>query len=93
VLGFITGLIGPSAIAATTFAVEHVVLGHLEHQMNFLKDVDHAAYNCVNRIYADEKAHHDTAEQQIKSDGFLTRSLIEIVKFSTGQVIRFGMRQ
>ena len=91
-LGLITGVIGPSAIAATTYAVEHVVLSHLEEQLDFLRSNDQSAHDCVVRIYADEKSHHDTAEAQIISDGLLTRMLIAIVKASTELVIRFGMR-
>ncbi len=91
-LGFITGLIGPSAIAATTYAVESVVLSHLETQLEYLNGADKDAYHCVERIVVDEKAHHDTAEAQIQSNTILTRVLIGVVKFSTEQVIRFGMR-
>src|SRR5262245_22493906 len=40
VLGLVTGLLGPSAIAATTVAVEQVVLRHLEEQVARLRDTD-----------------------------------------------------
>lgn len=43
VLGAVTGLLGRSAIAATTVAVEHVVPRHLMHQIDVLKDHDVAA--------------------------------------------------
>lgn len=91
-LGFVTGLMGPKAIAATTYAVEHVVLDHLEEQLSYLKDTDPAAYACVHRIYADEKEHHDTAEHMFDLNGPLSQSLIKIVQFSTEWVIRIGMR-
>lgn len=91
-LGFVTGLIGPKAIAATTYAVEHVVLEHLEEQLSYLKGRDQAAFECVHRIYADEKEHHDSAESMFDLNGPLTRLLIKIVKFSTEWVIRIGMR-
>ena len=55
-LGFITGLIGPKAIAATTFAVEHVVLRHLEEQLEYLRSADPEARDCVLRIHDDERA-------------------------------------
>jgi ubiquinone biosynthesis monooxygenase Coq7 len=42
VLGAITGLLGSSAIAATTAAVEGVVLQHLEHQLVVLQGHDRA---------------------------------------------------
>lgn len=91
-LGIITGMIGPSAIAATTYAVEHVVLAHLQEQLEFLKSNDQRAHDSVERIFADETSHHDTAKAQIASDGPLTRTLIAVVKMSTELVIRFGMR-
>ncbi len=90
-LGFVTGLIGPSAIAATTFAVEHVVLRHLEEQLEYLRDASPDARDCVRRIYEDERAHHDTAGAQLVH-GWLTRSLIAVVQACTELVIRIGMR-
>ncbi len=92
ILGFITGLIGPSAIAATTYAVETVVLSHLEEQLVFLKDHDPQAYDCVLQIYADEKEHLDIATKQLDESNKFTPILIRTVKFSTEMVIRFGMR-
>lgn len=92
VLGFFTGVMGAKAIAATTYAVENVVLSHLKGQLAYLKGTDQSAFECVNGIYADEKEHHDTAKQLVNADGLLTRTLISIVKFSTEWVIRIGMR-
>jgi ubiquinone biosynthesis monooxygenase Coq7 len=91
-LGFVTGLIGPSAIAATTFAVEHVVLRHLEEQLEYLQRASPDARACVMRIYDDERAHHDTALGQLPREGRLTRSLIAVVQLCTELVIRIGMR-
>lgn len=92
-LGFITRLIGPKAIFATTYAVENVVLSHLEHQMEYLKDIDIEAHNCVKSIVIDEREHHDTAESQLAdTSGWLEQALISVVKFCTENVIRFGMR-
>jgi ubiquinone biosynthesis monooxygenase Coq7 len=91
-LGFVTGLIGASAIAATTFAVEHVVLRHLEEQLEYLQHASPEARDCVRRIYEDERAHHDTAQVQLSHDGWLTRSLIATVQVCTELVIRVGMR-
>lgn len=91
-LGFITALIGQSAIAATTFAVEHVVLRHLEEQLEYLRNSAPDARDCVLRIYEDERAHHDTAEVQMSRDGWLTRILIAVVQLCTETVIRIGMR-
>lgn len=91
-LGFVTGLIGRPAIAATTFAVEHVVLRHLEEQLAYLRDTAPEARDCVSLIYEDERRHHDAAEAQLHFRNWLTRCLIAIVQLCTEQVIRVGMR-
>lgn len=92
ILGLATGILGRKAIAATTYAVEHVVLRHLAEQISWLRQSDPAALSCVSRIFEDEKSHYDSAELQLGKLDRLTRSLIFIVKFSTESVIRFGMR-
>lgn len=92
VLGLFTGLMGRQAIHATTFAVEHVVLEHLEHQLSYLKEADIEAFKCVAAIVAEEQEHHDYAENNLKKDNWLNKLLIVIVKVSTEGVIRFGMR-
>ena len=92
VLGLITGLIGPSAIAATTYAVEDVVLSHLEHQMPILQETDPESYKAVRRIYDDEMEHHQTAEVQMQQNKVLTKLLVWVVKLCTEGVILFGMR-
>lgn len=92
-LGFLTAIIGPSAIAATTYAVESVVLEHLNHQMKFLQEIDPAAYNAVSAIYRDEKEHHDEAKQRLQDGNpTLTAIMVSIIKACTEAVIRFGMR-
>lgn len=92
VLGFVTGLVGPNAVAATTYAVESVVLKHLEEQLAYLEQHGRDAYDCVSAIYDDELKHHDEAEGHLSQDGFLTKVLIAIVKGCTELVVRFGMR-
>tara|TARA_R110000868_G_scaffold6363_14_gene36188 strand:- start:759 stop:1250 length:492 start_codon:yes stop_codon:yes gene_type:complete len=91
-LGLVTGLMGPNAIAATTYAVEHVVLRHLEKQICQLQGVDSDALSCVIRIVEDEQSHHDAAVSKLQKENILVSLLIHIVGFSTEQVIRFGMR-
>lgn len=91
-LGMFTALIGQKAIHATTYAVEHVVLEHLAHQINYLRDTDPGAMACVMQIHADEQAHHDHAEAGIGERGTLTQIVIAIVRLCTEGVIRFGMR-
>jgi 3-demethoxyubiquinol 3-hydroxylase len=91
-LGLITALMGARAIAATTYAVEHVVLGHLNEQMTYLRNHDTTALHCVAQIRGDEQAHHDEAAEQMGAPDWLTCCLIRVVAFSTECVIRFGMR-
>ncbi|MAZ03518.1 MAG: demethoxyubiquinone hydroxylase family protein [Sneathiella sp.] len=92
VLGFVTGLIGPTAIAATTYAVENVVLKHLQEQIHYLRQEDKDAHDRVMQIIEDEKAHHDAARDQLPGNQLMTNILIRVVKFCTECVIRFGMR-
>ena len=91
-LGLITGVIGPSAIAATTYAMENVVLEHLNHQLSYLENVSGEAHTTVRAIYDDEKAHRDHAEQQLLKDSWMSKVLIRVVRASTNGVIWFGMR-
>lgn len=91
-MGFATALMGQKAIHATTYAVEHVVLAHLETQMAYLRETDTEAMACVAQIHADEQAHHDAAEAGIGERYALTRALIATVRLCTEGVIRFGMR-
>lgn len=91
-LGFVTALAGEKAIHATTYAVEHVVLAHLDEQLIYLRTADAEAMACVTQIHADEQAHHDSAHAGIGKQGPLTRILIAIVRLCTEGVIRIGMR-
>jgi len=91
-LGFITGLIGPSAVAATTYAVENVVLEHLQHQLPYLKENAPGAFMAVSAIYEDEKAHHDQAKAQMQEDKLMSKILVRIIRGCTQAVIWFGMR-
>ena len=91
-LGFVTGLIGPKAVYATTYAVENVVLTHLEHQMAYLEVEDTSAFKCVETIVIDEREHHDSAQEKLGPTHPLSKALIVIVKACTEAVIRFGMR-
>src|SRR5258708_16316311 len=49
-LGVTTGILGPSAVAATTVAVESVVLHHLEAQLHALRDTDPDAHATIQAI-------------------------------------------
>lgn len=92
VLGMVTGLCGRQAIAATTVAVESVVLRHLELQIAQLGPVDPSAAAAVSAIHADEQFHHDLAESRLKPDGLWVRLLTAVVARSTEAVIWLGMR-
>ena len=51
--------LGVNAIAATTIAVEKVVLIHLEHQIVELQGKDDNAVKAISSIVEEEKEHHD----------------------------------
>lgn len=91
-LGLVTGLIGPKAVMATTYAVETVVLQHLQHQTGHLNDIDKDAFDCVSAIIQDEQEHHDHAFENIDRNSLLAKALIKVVSLCTEGVIRFGMR-
>lgn len=92
VLGLLTGLLGAKAIAATTAAVERVVLRHLERQLITLRGVDADAVTAITAIIDDETVHRDHAERSLESDSFWPRVLTPIVSTSTEIVIWVGMR-
>lgn len=92
VLGLITGLLGSQAIAATTVAVEHVVLKHLEEQISVLDGRDPSAVIAINSIIEDERHHHNQSTLHVKTQGFWFRILSPIVSASTEAVIWLGMR-
>ena len=92
VLGAITGLLGANAIAATTVAVERVVLRHLEHQLICLQGNDAAAVAAISQIVAEEREHHDHSAGRVATGGFWPRVLKPIVSASTESVIWLGMR-
>lgn len=90
VLGFVTALFGRRAIAATTVAVERVVLRHLQHQITQLRATDPAAVQAIGAIVADEQQHHD--ELAAQNRGRWVRCLEPVVAASTEAVIWLGMK-
>jgi ubiquinone biosynthesis monooxygenase Coq7 len=92
VLGLITGLLGSSAIAATTVAVERVVLRHLEQQLSVLQGTDPFAVAAISAIVLEERQHHDRSAAQVMSSRFWSKVLTPIVSASTEAVIWAGMR-
>jgi 3-demethoxyubiquinol 3-hydroxylase len=91
-LGVITGLLGRRAIAATTVAVESVVLEHLEEQLISLRHTDAGAYAAVSAIVDEERQHHDKSSAHIEAGQFWPRVLTPVVAGSTEVVIWLGMR-
>ena len=92
VLGIITGLFGTKAIAATTVAVEQVVLRHLREQLTALAGVDEEACHAIEQIVAEEQAHLHMHSQYLEAGGFWPGVLTPIVAASTEAVIFIGMR-
>jgi ubiquinone biosynthesis monooxygenase Coq7 len=91
-LGLVTGLFGRQAIAATTVAVERVVLRHLEHQLERLRGKDEAAAKAIESIVTEERQHHDQSASHITGGQFWPKVLSPIVSASTEAVIWVGMR-
>jgi len=91
-LGLTTGVLGPSAVAATTVAVESVVLRHLEGQLRALRDTDPEAHAAVQAIVREEREHHDRAALESRQGAFWPRIVRPVVSGTTEFVIWVGMR-
>lgn len=91
-LGIGTGLAGRGAIAATTVAIERVVLRHMQAQIDALRESDPAAAGLLQRIIREEQAHHDLSVARAVPDGFWSRLIDPVVAVSTEMVIWLGMR-
>ncbi|MET0581240.1 MAG: demethoxyubiquinone hydroxylase family protein [Pseudoxanthomonas sp.] len=91
-LGLVTVLLGRQAIAATTYAVESLVLRHLEGQLFALKDSDTDAYGTVLDIVEEEREHHDHGQRLLETGRFWPVLITPIVRWSTEAVIWVGMR-
>ena len=92
VLGCTTALFGQHAIAATTVAVERVVLGHLQQQVQQLANIDENAVHAIAKIIEDEQRHHDNAAHHLQGARWWPAVLTPIVSASTETVIWLGMR-
>jgi ubiquinone biosynthesis monooxygenase Coq7 len=91
-LGLLTDLLGPSAIAAATYAVESVVLQRLREQQRQLETTDPDAFDTVSRIMMEEQEHHDHGRDAMPSGAFWPPILTPIVRASTEAAIWLGMR-
>ncbi|MGE0421118.1 MAG: demethoxyubiquinone hydroxylase family protein [Reyranellaceae bacterium] len=90
-LGLVTGLLGGQAIAATTVAVERVVLRHLHEQLVALRP-DPTATAAIEAIIDDERQHHDQSQRLIVDETLLLRAIARLVEASTQAVIWAGMK-
>jgi len=91
-LGFVTGLMGRAAIAATTVAVESVVLKHLQAQLEELEGKDAAAVAAIASIIEEETEHRDASAHHLAAGDTWPRVLKPVVAASTESVIWLGMR-
>jgi ubiquinone biosynthesis monooxygenase Coq7 len=64
-LGAVTGLLGPDAVAATTVAIERIVLSHMREQLAELQACDMRAAETLRRVIGEEQAHHDLSAARI----------------------------
>ncbi|MET3475145.1 demethoxyubiquinone hydroxylase family protein [Variovorax atrisoli] len=92
VLGLLTGLLGRHAIAATTVAVERVVLVHLKTQLRELTGKDETAVHVISQIVEEEQLHHDQSASHVRAGHVWTKLLSPVVAASTETVIWLGMR-
>lgn len=91
-LGTLTGLLGRHAIAATTVAIERVVLRHMAGQIDALSADDPAAVAILRDILAEEQEHHDRSATRLPG-GPLQALLNAVVGAATEAVIWIGMRR
>lgn len=91
-LGLITGLFGRGAIAATTVAVERVVLSHLLKQLEVLEGRDVEASAAVRAILNEEQEHHDRSRTHATASPLWLTMLAPLVALATEIVIWAGMR-
>jgi 3-demethoxyubiquinol 3-hydroxylase len=91
-LGITTGLAGRQAIAATTVAIERVVLRHMQEQLRALDGTDQQAADILRGIIVDEQDHHDRSVARVSQNRVWPKLIEPVVTFSTEAVIWLGMR-
>ncbi|MBX2879637.1 MAG: demethoxyubiquinone hydroxylase family protein [Granulosicoccus sp.] len=93
VMGFVSALMGRRGIMACTWAVESVVVSHLQDQIAYLQARDDIeALKTVEAILEDEQNHRDTGFDSGGTENILYNPLRFIISTFTEGVIRFGMR-
>ena len=91
-LGAVTGLAGRQAIAATTVAIERVVLRHMHEQVRALDGTDQQAVDTLRGIIVEEQEHHDRSAARVSRLGIWPKLIDPLVTYSTEAVIWLGMR-
>jgi ubiquinone biosynthesis monooxygenase Coq7 len=91
-LGVLTALCGERAIWVCTAAVESTVNAHLEHQVEFLREVDAEALAAVESIRKDEQAHEAHASGLAGPPRGLHALLWRVVAGSTALAIWLSTR-
>lgn len=91
-LGSVTGLLGRGAIAATTVAIERVVLRHMHEQVAALELVDPSATAALRKIIREEQEHHDASAARLPVNSWWKKIIDPVVAASTEAVIWLGMR-
>lgn len=89
-LGTITGLLGAGAIAATTAAIEQVVVRHMQDQIAALDAIDPAAVAALRSVIDEERDH--LASAAAGPAGIWRRVIAPVVSASTEAIIWLGMR-
>ena len=85
-LDAVTGLLGRGAIAATTVAIERVVLRHLHEQVGALELMDPDATNALCQIIAEEQEHHDLSAARLSENSAWAKVIDPVVAASTEAV-------
>jgi len=90
-LGAVTGLLGRRAIAATTVAIERVVLRHLHEQVVALAEIDPDATDALREVIREEQEHHDRSAAHLSQNSAWTKVIDRVVAAATKTVIWLGM--
>jgi ubiquinone biosynthesis monooxygenase Coq7 len=85
-------MLGRRAIGATSFAVERVVLKHLQAQLASLSDKDALAVEAISDIMAEEAEHRDRYSDAQARDRIWRAWPVPVVAVATESVIWLGMR-
>lgn len=79
-------------MAATTVAVERMVLRHLHEQVATLEVRDARAVHALQQIIEEEQEHHERSAAHLPTSSWWTKVIDPVVASSTEAVIWLGMR-